>query len=689
MKYIILSKKKLKQFCVLHTRVAFIFLMLIVNLFISSCRSLSCEHKWTTSPLMTAIPDSLQNEAAVIILNERELSNIFKTYNFSEESNYSRIKLQTTSAISDFSTFEIFQMPGMRIIELDARTLKPDGRIIDLNSGSIKKLSSENENNYFNFSTLKFSIPGVDVGDEIEIYYKTRNYSLMPYYRYYFHLNAPVLKSNFNYRFTKNIKNKIVMDNHLTKPLFDTLKNIISCKWELNNLRSLKDQNNCIISKELPNLRLSILSMDVILSNQKYGKLYYYEGNQPVNNFTWADYNSLFIESIKDYVKYNNVKRVDKIDSVLNRINANFEDTIKFNQFLNVCKYIYDSVTVVEQLDSNNLRVWRYLADKKINKLNLYKLYRKLFNYYDIDYYICYANNKQKGDVDMQFSIIDSFTDVFFSVKQYTYSNMYYIYPSDHIQKFGLNELPINIKGTSGIILSEQNTFSKSIINQGDASDNFKTKYGFINISPDSNLVYLRYNTVFSGTISTLSRSIQKLMVTDDYSLVDNFKENILRDNPNAIIDTLIIEKAEFNYPNKFNLSLNLTEPNILSTIDSNTYSLNLNTLLNHNIIPYQTTKRWLDFYTDFPYKDNYFFNLNYKLPFEILNADNLITSLENNVGSYNFKIVQVSPTQFDVQSAYIIKYDYVSKEKYNQIEDLNKAFQKIKNASLIIKVKH
>ncbi len=697
MKYIILLEKKLNQYCVLLTKNQIFLLILLISCYFCGCKSNSYEHNWTTSTALTTIPDSLKNENAVIILNERKLSNVMKDFSISEESNYKRIKLLTLDGITDFSTIEIPKIDGLKILELDARTIKPNGKIIDFNSKDIKEISSYIANTPFGFSTLKFSVPSIEVGDEIEIFYKTKSFSFTPYYKYFFHFNAPALKSIFVYTTTMNVKNSYSFNNQPPKYQADTIKGKINYKWEMNNLHSLKDQDNCIIPNELPNIKISLLSVYITDTYRRGMNTYYEDRKVFVNNYTWTDFYSYFIKSLRDdnidfeddnvYYKKKKNPEPDNIDTVLNIINKNLSDTSKYDQFLNVCKYIHDSVAVVNQLDSNKLRVWSYLEKKTIDKFNLYRLYLKLFNYYDIEFAVCCANKKEKGDVDIQYSFIDSYTDIFFAFKKDTYADIHYIYPSDNIQKFGLDELPIDIRGTNGIIISNYNTFPKTTIKSGNPNDNFKARYCNLDISLDSSLLHSQYKTVTSGALSTISRTIQNL-ISKETNYTDELKKLILQENPNAIIDSLRIEEANYLYPHKFNLYLNLTEKDIINTIDSNTYSLSLNTLLDHDIIPYHDTKRWLDFYTDFPYKDSYTFNLNCKYPSEIINADNLSTNIENTVGSYFFKIDQITPTQYAIRSNYTIKADYIPKDNYVQIDELNKASKKIKNASIILKIK-
>lgn len=88
------------------------------------------------------------------------------------EEQYLRIKIFTERGVENQSTIDLVSVSGERRIgDLRARTIKPDGRIIDLEKNSVFERTVAKASGY-TAKTKAFSMPGVEPGDIIEYQWK-------------------------------------------------------------------------------------------------------------------------------------------------------------------------------------------------------------------------------------------------------------------------------------------------------------------------------------------------------------------------------------------------------------------------------------------------------------------------------------------------------------------------------------
>ena len=118
------------------------------------------------------IPDSLKDETAFYILNTTTID-FLETYE-TEVVVYKRIYVNSEKAAEEMNQKELFVSNGGRITMLQARTIKKDGSIIELDGEQIIETESIQKNKYGTdvLRRIQLIYPNVEKGDIIDLAYE-------------------------------------------------------------------------------------------------------------------------------------------------------------------------------------------------------------------------------------------------------------------------------------------------------------------------------------------------------------------------------------------------------------------------------------------------------------------------------------------------------------------------------------
>jgi len=143
-------------------------LILLFSLNLSAQRDYRWEKEYEPSP---EIPAAFQQEDAVIIYtSEERQSRVINNAPFTRNIIKRRYKILTEKGLEEYTRFSVNRGNRMSIAILDARTRKASGEIVDLDAKEIKELEYNAEKDLTDKGKyLLFSVPGVEVGDEVEI----------------------------------------------------------------------------------------------------------------------------------------------------------------------------------------------------------------------------------------------------------------------------------------------------------------------------------------------------------------------------------------------------------------------------------------------------------------------------------------------------------------------------------------
>jgi hypothetical protein len=122
---------------------------------------------WEAKPKLHAVADSFKKEPAVFILEERriEMQNGDEGY----EQYYTThhiIRLNDNKGAEAFNTFNIPVIPGTKLHDIKARTILPNGKVIEVSRDKIRKIRPES-----GMPEYLLAMEAVEPGAEVEVLY--------------------------------------------------------------------------------------------------------------------------------------------------------------------------------------------------------------------------------------------------------------------------------------------------------------------------------------------------------------------------------------------------------------------------------------------------------------------------------------------------------------------------------------
>lgn len=151
-------------------------------------------YQWNASPKVESVPDSFKNESAVFLLDKRALTyvpqekgkdvDVYRTV-------HRIVKLQDDKGIEYFNKMTISPSAGGTISEIKGRTIKADGKVIDLKQDQIRTKANENGDEQYHLA-----FEGIEIGDEVEMFY-TEKRSLSSFGAEIMQTGLPVVHASF------------------------------------------------------------------------------------------------------------------------------------------------------------------------------------------------------------------------------------------------------------------------------------------------------------------------------------------------------------------------------------------------------------------------------------------------------------------------------------------------------------
>jgi hypothetical protein len=535
---------------------------------------------------------------------------------------------------------------------VDAFTIKPNGKIIDLNSKEVElNIYNNPDAKNSRWKQLRFSIPGVEVGDEIEIIYKTR----LPYLRtsddLYFHSNLQILNSVITIDIPEPLGVKLNVYNNLGQPKVIEGGHHITYQWRLKNLKSIGMQNYSIPAMELPYIAYNV--------NFKL-------------MFKWDNLYNAYYNSYKQ-VDYAGKPKSMYFGNFLRKQQQDYPDSQPTDLFYNVMMFIQDSMQVVNlsEEEANN-PLGYFLFERKINNKNLHILIREVLDFYNIPFETCFGRDKYDGPIDFDFPSTHQINEIFYLFNDANGSPRI-VYPSYPNHRYYFDELPNNLEGTQVLAVKGRNQYSVKIqtrrlkIPVSVINNNYLKQYKTFTINLNEKKFDIECKEKYSGNFLRDERQ-EKLSMNDD------FDPDLLNSIYGFKPDTFYVDEFTNTTPIKYSVRYNYSEEGLFDIIESDLYSFQLsNFVFHHSIIDYPDIERTMSFYPEMAYEDQVNIFLSFEEPVSIKNESSLDKYIENEFGSYSLLFKQVSNNSIQIVSQYKIYGKPLPAKNYNLLLELNK----------------
>ncbi|MCW3805226.1 DUF3857 domain-containing protein [Plebeiibacterium marinum] len=173
-------------------RLIYVVLLLLCNVFLIAQNTSS---EWETKPVFSAILDENRDENVIGIFMHENYE-----YFYSEDgvlqmihTMHKKYRLNSDEAINQFNKISVSLNNVIEVMDIKARTIKPNGKTIEFDKANIKEIKDDESRNSYKI----FAIDGIEKGDDVE-YWVTRKMGGANFGRTFFQYNYPLQLASFN-----------------------------------------------------------------------------------------------------------------------------------------------------------------------------------------------------------------------------------------------------------------------------------------------------------------------------------------------------------------------------------------------------------------------------------------------------------------------------------------------------------
>ncbi len=282
-------------------------------------------------------------------------------------------------------------------IELKARCITPENKIILFNTDNVKRVDNLEDSGPYTI----FSVDGVDVGCDVE-YYFTNKHTFHPYAFYKIQNKMPLVQYNFKVISPKNLVYETRSFNGLnpfTKDATDTLKNVIN--FEHKNMPAVDEEKY-----SATNANKYAFSIQLAYNTDKSKSKFY----------TWETiakwyYNDLFVidkaqqKAVEKVIEKN---KINKAETPEERIRA-LENLIKLQYDIGVNNKETDLISALQA--------------KAFNESSSLRLYIAAFRKLEIPFELVFTTSRLNKKFDAKYpsySFLDEILFYFPTIDKYT-----------------------------------------------------------------------------------------------------------------------------------------------------------------------------------------------------------------------------------------------------------------------------
>ncbi len=645
-----------------------------------------------------------KNEDAVMLLQHRTVTNRFRIYSsflssynpyyasaFQSQSFmfyntdkgfvervFQRIKILTQRGADEYSKIYIPKSTNGKIISIRARTIKPDSTIIPVNKEDIKEIQNVTNGGFgWHQGHYRFSIPGVEVGDEIEVEYTmTRSDDMTLSGDYFFSTHLPVAESVLDLWFSGSLTVNIKNYNGLQNPEQSTDGRYYRFRYTRYSLGALRDVDHAILYNEMPYCRYQILSVHSPFDTGPRGT--------KIGDDNWTDFSKGLLMSMPNE-KLKGAKSQYLTEFVGKHFAIGKESP--YAGLRNMIRLIFDSITIEQSYQKPEYTSGYYLYNKKIPVSAIARLYTDLFDCFGIDYFYCLGAIKTRGKIDTNMISGGDFSTLFFAYNDEN-DSLRYLFADNSIYKINPEEIHPQYLGANFLLISRKTPGKHAFMKLPDYphSINYKKRINQINADLERNLLSYYCCTERAGTFSYLDQIWSNQVLKD--SLSSGWKNYFMNEMKNFVLDTSYNTASDSEFPFKSRFIYKGRQQDKIVKVGDSLYAIDLTEWLDHSVLPAYSDDRFVDYYPDFRFSEQFVYQYSFKQPVEVENPASLSGGINNNFGNYQFSVTQVSDTVIIVKSAYRILKSRLPSYEYSQLRQLYDQWALFKNTSFLVRIK-
>ncbi len=633
------------------------------------------DYKWDKELAATPeIPAEFLDADAVMIYDKQFRQTYLEDYRFfSRNIIKRRIKIQTQEGLEKYARIVIPKKDGMHIEQLDARTIKQDGSIIDLDAkNDIKAIEISDDDDLDKTKYKVFAVPGAAVGDEIEMVCIQEGYTIQWGATVVLHQSIPVLNSEFAVE-SKNKGIVILATSRNGMADGKMEKNIgnVILTWRGKNLPGLYEERGNISARTLPHF-LYELNID---------RLYKNSSRAAPNIRSWSDLLHHHNENSFDV----RIRKKKKFDEIYETIMGTSKSTAKIHRLRAIQNYI-NEVKIGKIPDSEASEGVEYFLEKKTADFNtLIKMYKSLLERMGVEYLFAAGRSKYAGPIDLRFPTYLQITDFLFLIPD-AMGNSIILPTKSRYRTYGLNEIPIELYDTDIYIISPTDKKLFQTISLGDQGYKRSLRLRKIKASVQLEAGTIQYAATesISGALSTRFRN--RHFNTLENGEMKEYLENYLEDLKTVSIDTFYLSKRPEKDPFRYKLHYEYQTNNQITKLEDKVYMLTFDHFLDH-YLQRASANRMLDYNAPFAYTDGFTYYLEFDQNVKLSNKENLDLSVKNDMGTFQMNVKQVNPTTLLIKSKYILMKNIIPVAQVQDLIDLMEGAEKADNEGVILEL--
>jgi len=590
-----------------------------------------------------------------------------------------RIKIFTELGLSQNAYVYIPVGLNQEIDLIDAITIKSDGSVIDLNANEIYSVGQDVDEDEMTddqpVSYRKFAIPGVEVGDEIEIVYRLNinDYTggdVIP--------NSELFSFNTRYIFLlpSTVDFACQLNNDFPQPeIFNWSNNGHRADFTVKNSPSIADE-----SLSIPQLSVPWFSFVVT----PYEPVY----NTDHTN-DWIFMHQL-LKSILQNPKKASKKQIKYYQQLVSRIT--YGEDSKFARFKKLFNYLSDSIEFREQI-----------ADKELEKSNEYFLekgyidntvrYRLLVQFLDdlqLNYQLAFARDRYRGPIKITEPRINE-VDEYLLVIHDEWNEPHYLCLNHPYYHYEIDEIPAHLSGSRIAFINESSAFrlDSTMLPVWETSTNSMRETLDINIDPGRpDTSKMEAFATFTGHSAAIYRGLSFVMQKDTI-LRSAFDEYRKYESPNITIDSSAMHQGRHEFPFDISYHSHVRIADAFKIINDTLMSIPIEYYINHTLLETKTKNRKLDCYPEFGFTQSLAVTFHFpeNMQIELLNTRDLDLETTNSVGSYSIE-TEIHDNTLRLISDYTVSGSVIPVEDIQNIDELNDTCYRAKHSTLLVSIK-
>ncbi len=587
------------------------------------------------------------------------------------------------------------------------RIIKPDGTVKEavytdeFKSKEVLSIILQQSFSYKYFKSYywNFLFSNLQPGDELEYDYELsipyeENWLIFNSGRIFLHGETSCQNYELIFKYKIGPTHDIRFINGANPDSSNLVDKYKSYYWTRKNLPGCLDEPGSIGYLSLPHV---IYSLDTRGNHNRYN-------DAETAEFKYIPYwlTILRVREVFDYSMRKNaaIELKDKqnllIDAFIKEHTAGIPDSMNFQKFKILHTTIADSFkyendeALFRQEENRGERMGEFTASHKIREISRYKLYAKLINELNLNYFSFYLMDKRYGKLNEDFQGPVWNIEGMYAIYLDKYFAM--VHPKKSDNGWYMEEIPFYWENTSGLLQNYNDLFydfleKPRVINtlQSTLNDNVR----MCNVQAKANLtdgsISFDARISLSGQYSTMTRFVYTSGSCDS-TINYLYSKKISDISTPTQLKSQEIKTHKSTFPYRFEVVNSYVSDHAIRQLQDGSYAIDLSGWFNHIIYEkFDTTARVLDFYPDFVGQDTYRYYIQFDRPVKIVSNPES-AELKNSFASVKIKVSQIQPDGILIESFFATTSNKVDAAKIAEVANAYRTIEGLNRSNLVIR---